>query len=127
MMDEDGFLTIVDRYSRFAKIGGEMVSLGAVEELCARIMDDEKVEIAAAAVPDDKKGEKIIFLFTGDMDGADIKQKLLENSMDPLMVPSLFLNVEAIPKLGTGKTDLAKVKEMVRESWIVNRESVGEK
>ncbi len=112
-LDEDGFLSIIDRYSRFAKIGGEMVSLGAVEDAITRIIDDEGTEIAAVAVPDEKKGEKIVLIFSGDIVGAVLKQKLLEHGMDPLMLPGAFLKVEAIPKLGSGKTDVARTRTLV--------------
>ena len=60
-VDEDGFLTIVDRYSRFAKLGGEMVSLGLVESEIAKLLDEDS-QIAITAIPDDKKGEKVVLL-----------------------------------------------------------------
>ena len=58
-LDEDGFLTIVDRYSRFAKIGGEMISLTNVEEEILDACNDKDLEIAATCLPDQRKGEKI--------------------------------------------------------------------
>ncbi|MGE3593756.1 MAG: AMP-binding protein [Arcobacter sp.] len=61
-IDEDGFITIVDRYSRFAKLGGEMISLGAVEEKISRLLelkDDSSVDFIVTSVEDEKKGEKI--------------------------------------------------------------------
>src|SRR5690606_3115507 len=64
-LDEDGFLTIVDRYSRFAKIGGEMVSLGAVEEQVRRALGDPELDVCAVAVPDPRKGEQIVLLVAG--------------------------------------------------------------
>ncbi|MBR9885713.1 MAG: acyl-[ACP]--phospholipid O-acyltransferase, partial [Oceanospirillales bacterium] len=63
-VDEDGFLTIVDRYSRFAKIGGEMISLGAVEAAVREVVDNEEIEFAATNVKDDKKGERVVLLIT---------------------------------------------------------------
>ena len=61
-LDEDGFLTIVDRYSRFAKIGGEMISLTTVEEEILDACNDKNLEIAATCLPALRKGEKIVLL-----------------------------------------------------------------
>jgi acyl-[acyl-carrier-protein]-phospholipid O-acyltransferase/long-chain-fatty-acid--[acyl-carrier-protein] ligase len=111
-LDEDGFLTILDRYSRFAKIGGEMISLGAVEEEVSRVLDNKVVEVAAIALPDAKKGEKIVLLFSGKLDPATIRKKLIENKLNPPMLPDSIIRVDNIPKLGSGKKDLAKAKEV---------------
>jgi acyl-[acyl-carrier-protein]-phospholipid O-acyltransferase/long-chain-fatty-acid--[acyl-carrier-protein] ligase len=113
-LDDDGFLTILDRYSRFAKIGGEMISLGAVEEAVAGALDNQEIELAVVALPDAKKGEKIVLLFAGEIDPADIKQKLIENKVNPLMQPDAIIRIDAMPKLGTGKKDLTKVKDLAR-------------
>jgi acyl-[acyl-carrier-protein]-phospholipid O-acyltransferase/long-chain-fatty-acid--[acyl-carrier-protein] ligase len=112
MLDEDGFLTILDRYSRFAKIGGEMISLGAVEEAVWSVLDNKDVELAAIALPDTKKGEKIVLLFFGEIDPATIKQKLIENKVNPLMLPDAIVRIDAMPKLGSGKRDLTRAKEL---------------
>jgi len=64
-LDIDGFLIILDRYSRFAKLGGEMVSLGAVEIQIAEIIDNQDVEVLAITLPDSSKGEKIVLLVAG--------------------------------------------------------------
>lgn len=114
-LDEDGFLTILDRYSRFAKVGGEMVSLGAVEEAAAAAIADEAVECAAVAVPDEKKGESIVLLVAGTSDAGAVRQKLIETGTHALMIPSEILTVEAIPKLGSGKTDFSAVKKLALE------------
>ena len=113
-IDEDGFLIILDRYSRFAKIGGEMVSLGAVEEALLRVAP-EGVEAAVVALPDARKGERIVALVSGMPDPAGLKGAMLEAGTDPLSVPSRFIAVDAIPKLGTGKKDLAGVKNLALE------------
>jgi acyl-[acyl-carrier-protein]-phospholipid O-acyltransferase/long-chain-fatty-acid--[acyl-carrier-protein] ligase len=114
-LDDDGFLTILDRYSRFAKIGGEMVSLGAVEAAAAGAVAEEGAECAAVAVADEKKGEKIVLLIAGLPDAAAVRQKMLESGVNPLMLPSEILAVEAIPKLGSGKTDFSAVKKLAAE------------
>jgi acyl-[acyl-carrier-protein]-phospholipid O-acyltransferase/long-chain-fatty-acid--[acyl-carrier-protein] ligase len=114
-LDEDGFLTILDRYSRFAKIGGEMVSLGAVEEAVARSFADEAADYAAVAVADEKKGEKVVLLVAGGPDTTAVRQKLIDAGTSPLMIPSEILAVEAIPKLGSGKTDFPAVKKLAAQ------------
>ena len=111
-LDSDGFLTIVDRYSRFAKLGGEMVSLTAVEEQIRDALSDPELELVAVNLPDDKKGEKITLLIANEMTAKEIKTTLLDADMNPLMIPALFKNVNAIPKLGSGKTDFATSKKV---------------
>ncbi len=113
-VDEDGFLSIVDRYSRFAKIGGEMVSLGLVENELSKILSDEE-RIAISAVPDEKKGEKIVLLAEGEIDIDNLKLRIKELNINPLFVPSLYFVVEDIPKLGSGKTDLKGLKKLALE------------
>jgi acyl-[acyl-carrier-protein]-phospholipid O-acyltransferase / long-chain-fatty-acid--[acyl-carrier-protein] ligase len=113
-LDADGFLTIVDRYSRFAKIGGEMISLGAVETAVLKCLP-EGAEAAAAAVPDGKKGERVVLLFTGELDEAELMTRLNQGELNPLMRPAALIRVDAIPKLGTGKTDYRGVKALALE------------
>jgi len=111
-LDPDGFLVIVDRYSRFAKLGGEMVSLSAVEETIRKALGDEELDLVAVNVPDDKKGEKVILLISTEETAKDLKKKLLDAEMNPLMIPAKFINVNAVPKLGSGKTDFSTSKKV---------------
>ncbi|MBV1790071.1 acyl-[ACP]--phospholipid O-acyltransferase [Marinobacterium sp. D7] len=115
-VDEDGFLTIVDRYSRFAKIGGEMISLGAVEavvrEVVGEFMKGDEIEFAATNVKDDKKGERVVLLITPGADAATLRQRLIDRGTNPLMIPSEIIEVEALPKLGSGKIDFAGLKRL---------------
>ena len=113
-LDEDGFLTIVDRYSRFAKIGGEMVSLGLIEQEIGKLID-EKSQIAITAIPDEKKGEKIVLLLEGEKDLKSLKDEIRSLEMNPLFVPSAYFKVKEIPKLGTGKADFKGTKKMALE------------
>jgi len=110
-IDEDGFLTIVDRYSRFAKIGGEMVSLGLVESSISKVVD-ENSSIAITAVPDSKKGEKVVLLLEGDMDLQELKEAIKGLGLNPLFIPSEYLVVEQIPLLGSGKADFKGIKRL---------------
>lgn len=113
-LDEDGFLTIVDRYSRFAKIGGEMVSLGMVEQEIGKILEaDEK--IAVTAIPDAKKGEAIVLLFEGSRDIEELMAQIGTLGLNPLYVPSKAYKVDALPVLGTGKADFKGAKKLAQE------------
>lgn len=114
-IDKDGFLTIVDRYSRFAKIGGEMISLTSVEEEVFKIFGEE-IECCAVNAPDTKKGEKIVLLYSASMEIAQIKKVILASQIDPLMKPSTYMKIDEIPKLGTGKMDFKGSKKYVLES-----------
>ena len=109
-LDEQGFLTILDRYSRFAKLGGEMVSLGAIENQINLTLNNDEVEVLAVAIPDLKKGEVVILLHTGPLSSDDMTKEVQQSEMINLMKPSKYFYVEAIPKLGSGKTDFAGAK-----------------
>ncbi|MCO4845579.1 MAG: acyl-[ACP]--phospholipid O-acyltransferase [Sulfurovum sp.] len=110
-LDEDGFLTIVDRYSRFAKIAGEMVSLGLVENEIVKVLGEED-QISITAIPDEKKGEKLILLLEGEMEVGLLKEKIKALGMNPLFVPSEYFKVDELPKLGTGKSDFKGLKNL---------------
>lgn len=104
VLDEDGFLRIVDRYARFAKIGGEMISMGAAEEAIRQVLGDA-AELAVVAVPCPKKGEMLVLLTTQPLDGPALRRSLAEGGHAALLVPGRIVQVPAIPRLGSGKTD----------------------
>ncbi len=116
-LDEEGYLTILDRYSRFAKLGGEMVSLSAVESEIIQLLgvDDEEAEVLAVSTPDIKKGEKISLLYTMDRDAEELRLLVKSSSINNLLKPQAFFKVESIPKLGSGKTDFAAAKTLTLE------------
>jgi acyl-[acyl-carrier-protein]-phospholipid O-acyltransferase/long-chain-fatty-acid--[acyl-carrier-protein] ligase len=115
-LDEDGFLTIVDRYSRFAKIGGEMVSLTAVEEQVRRVVGDPELDISAVSLPDAKKGEQVVLLVAGSETEPDaLRKALLDAGCNPLTIPGEFRRVPSIPKLGSGKTDFTAARKLALE------------
>jgi acyl-[acyl-carrier-protein]-phospholipid O-acyltransferase / long-chain-fatty-acid--[acyl-carrier-protein] ligase len=114
-LDKDGFLTIVDRYSRFAKIGGEMISLGAIEGAIGPQLP-EYTEILATTVPDEKKGEKVVMLFSGDIAHDQLKEIINKSDLNPLMKPALLLSVDVIPKLGSGKNNFNAAKQIALEA-----------
>lgn len=113
-IDEDGFVTIVDRYSRFAKIGGEMVSLGLVEGEIAQLMGEED-NFAITAIPDEKKGEKIVLLLEGEKAIDTLKEEIKALGLNPLFVPTNYFKVDEVPKLGTGKADFKGAKSLALE------------
>ena len=119
--DSDGFLWIVDRYSRFAKIGGEMVSLGTVETIAQAAHDamlakpNENAEILATISSDEKKGEVIVLLASIDIDLAALRQGMLEQGATALMLPERIIQLAEIPKLGSGKVDYKQAKTIAEE------------
>ena len=117
-MDEDGFLRITDRLSRFSKIGGEMVPHIKVEEMLHELADSTEQVFAVTAVPDEKKGERLIVLTTVPEEKlAEILPQLAKSDLPPLWKPrpDQFLRIEALPYLGTGKLDLRRLREIALE------------
>ena len=114
-IDKDGFLVIVDRYSRFAKIGGEMISLGAIEAVINPTLPED-IEILTTTVPDDKKGEKVVLLYAGHIEEAALKQNISDSGLISLMVPARLIQVNEIPKLGSGKSDFNAAKKIALEA-----------
>ena len=116
--DEDGFLFIEGRLSRFSKIGGEMVPHGTVEQ---KILDTfgwdqtEAVTVVITSVPDEAKGESLVLLTTRDIATDELRSKLLNAGLPPLWVPKVVRHVDKIPMLGTGKTDLRRCRELAME------------
>jgi acyl-[acyl-carrier-protein]-phospholipid O-acyltransferase/long-chain-fatty-acid--[acyl-carrier-protein] ligase len=119
-IDEDGFITITGRESRFSKIGGEMVPHLKIEELIQSLVadDDEQLKVAVTAVPDARKGERLIVLHTPIRKSPDeICQELAKAGLPNLWIPSAdsFYEVEELPILGSGKLDLKALKAMALE------------
>jgi acyl-[acyl-carrier-protein]-phospholipid O-acyltransferase/long-chain-fatty-acid--[acyl-carrier-protein] ligase len=110
-LDNDGFLSIVDRYSRFAKIGGEMISLSAIEASINKLLP-QNIEILTTTMPDDKKGEKVVLLYAGTIEDVSLKRCITDSDLNSLMMPSLLIQVDAIPKLGSGKSDFNTAKKI---------------
>jgi len=114
-MEEDGFLTITDRLSRFSKIGGEMVPHLRIEEKLQELSEITEQVFAVTSVADEKKGERLLVVHTL---GEDVLQKTIEKfahcDLPALWKPKAnqFLRVESIPVLGTGKVDLRGVRSL---------------
>ena len=118
-MDEEGFLHITDRLSRFSKIGGEMVPHIKVEDLLQELAGATEQTFVVTAVPDDKKGERLVVLHTLNEERLDhCLEKLGKSELPALWRPRAdqFLRVEKLPYLGTGKLDLRKARELALET-----------
>jgi acyl-[acyl-carrier-protein]-phospholipid O-acyltransferase/long-chain-fatty-acid--[acyl-carrier-protein] ligase len=114
--DADGFLTIVDRYSRFAKLGGEMVSLTQVEEQVRRVLAEPGIDLIAVNLADAKKGERIVLLVAAEIDPDGLRKALIGSGMSPLLIPTEIRRVAALPKLGSGKADFAGARRLALEA-----------
>jgi len=133
-LDEDGFLKITDRLSRFSKIGGEMVPHGRVEEAlnaaagangaagagrAASAPGPGVPILAVTAVPDARKGERLAVLHTLDPAAIPaILERVAQSGLPNLFIPRAdqFIKVEAIPLLGTGKLDLRAMRRVAAEA-----------
>jgi len=115
-IDEDGFIAIKGRLKRFAKIGGETVSLAVVES-CASALWPDYSHAAIALHDSGRKGEQIVLVTTcPDARRTDLVGWVHNHGVQELAVPKKILIVEAIPVLGTGKTDYVKVQKTVEAS-----------
>ncbi|HKA70195.1 MAG TPA: acyl-[ACP]--phospholipid O-acyltransferase [Xanthobacteraceae bacterium] len=113
-IDAQGFITIKGRAKRFAKIGGEMISLAAVETLAADLWPDALS--AVAAVPDARKGERLVLVTQKPgAKRADFQTYAKSKGASDLMIPSDVLVVDKVPVLGSGKVDYVGVANLVRE------------
>ena len=116
-LDDDGFLHLEGRLSRFSKIGGEMVPHGTLEESLLRLVPptaDGTLPLAVAARPDDAKGEQLVVLHAVDLDPEQVRAGLVAEGLPNLWIPKLFVRVASIPVLGTGKLDLKGLKELAK-------------
>lgn len=112
VVDAEGFVTIQGRAKRFAKIGGEMVSLTAVEELATRAWPE--AQHACVSLPDFQKGEQLVLVTTrAQAERAELSARARADGMSELHVPKRIALVPAIPLLGSGKTDYPAVLGLV--------------
>lgn len=125
-IDDDGFIHITGRLSRFSKIGGEMVPHVRIEHeltvMFAEGDEDEEVRVCVTAVPDQKKGERLAVLhLPTDKQIGDMRKGLTELGLPNIFIPSedSFFEVSEIPMLGTGKLDLRGAKEKAAEKFGV--------
>jgi acyl-[acyl-carrier-protein]-phospholipid O-acyltransferase/long-chain-fatty-acid--[acyl-carrier-protein] ligase len=122
-LDEDGFLQITDRLTRFSKIGGEMIPHIKVEEKLHELAGATEQCFVVTGVPDEKKGERLVVLHTIANDKLKpVLDKLAASDLPNLWKPrpDQFFRVDSLPHLGTGKLDLRKLREMAFKSSADN-------
>ncbi len=110
-VDDDGFIRITDRLSRFSKIGGEMVPHLRIEYAASEILGEPACVVVG--VPDAQRGERLALLYTGgQLPPRELWKRLSQSSLPPLWVPKRedIFEVPALPLLGTGKLDVRAVK-----------------
>jgi acyl-[acyl-carrier-protein]-phospholipid O-acyltransferase/long-chain-fatty-acid--[acyl-carrier-protein] ligase len=114
-MDEDGFLHIEGRLSRFSKIGGEMVPHLTVEskiEKALGLEGEETQTVAIMGVPDQAKGEALVLLTTRDVDLNDLRATLRDMGVPNLWIPKRVKQIDEIPTLASGKLDLKSCQKI---------------
>lgn len=119
-MDEEGFIAITDRLSRFSKIAGEMVPHIKVEEAIHYVLNQSKQICVVSSVADEKKGEKLVVLYVGNLDIEELLRKLKTQGLPNLWIPSkeMFMQIDKISMLGSGKTNLAEIKEIIKQQLV---------
>jgi len=122
-VDDDGFLYIEGRLSRFSKIAGEMVPHETVEAAITQVLgldQDTERRIAVVGIPDEKKGEAIALLTTVcgetvEQECIDLRYKLMDKGLPSLWCPKTFIPTEEIPILASGKLDIKGCQELAEQ------------
>lgn len=117
--DEDGFVIITDRLSRFSKIGGEMVPHGRIEEALHAVTEASEQLFAVTAVRDEKKGERIVVVHLKiSVEVDEVVERLKGHDLPNIFIPKPrdFVEVESLPVLGTGKMDLRAVRKLAEQA-----------
>jgi acyl-[acyl-carrier-protein]-phospholipid O-acyltransferase/long-chain-fatty-acid--[acyl-carrier-protein] ligase len=116
-LDEDGFITITDRLSRYSKIAGEMVPHLRVEEALHKALGSAEPKLVVTSAPDEQKGEKLVMLHTElGMSVDELLARLRDADLPKLWLPRQenFLRIDSLPTLGSGKLDLKSVKDIAK-------------
>lgn len=116
--DKDGFLWHSGRFKRFAKVGGEMVSLVNVENVLEKLLP-EGVSCCVVVAPDDKKGSGIVATVTTEVNKTEILRKMMKE-LPLIALPRQFIVINEFPMMSTGKVDFRRVTEMVHEITIAS-------
>src|SRR5690606_28974342 len=114
-VDREGFITIRGRIKRFAKIAGEMISLGAVETFVKTAWPEGGH--AVVAVPDKKRGERIVLVTTEEgIDTEGLRRAGKAAGAAEIMIPGDVVRIEEIPTLGSGKVDYVAIRRIAMEN-----------
>lgn len=111
--DEDGYLWHAGRFKRFAKVGGEMVSLVKVENILEKLLP-EGISCCVVEVPDEKRGSYIVATVTGEINKTHILRMMMEE-LPVIALPREFIIIKELPMMGTGKIDFRTVTGMVKK------------
>jgi len=120
-LDEDGFLRITDRLSRFSKIGGEMVPHMAVEAAIQKAAGVDELSVAVTSLPDAKRGERLCVIHKAlGIPPREIGKALNSENFPRLWIPAPedYYEVEEIPLLGSGKVDLQQLRRLAQENLV---------
>jgi acyl-[acyl-carrier-protein]-phospholipid O-acyltransferase / long-chain-fatty-acid--[acyl-carrier-protein] ligase len=121
-IDEDGFITIVGRESRFAKVGGEQVPFAAIEEALATLTgssEDGAPQAVVTAVPDEATGERLIVIHTAlDQSPDELVKGLADAGLPRLFIPAPvdFHEIDTMPLIGIGKVDLEAINRFAQQA-----------
>ena len=118
-IDTDGFLHITDRLARFSKIGGEMVPHIKIEEVFYRELNLNGNSLAVTSLSDEKKGEKLVVVYTEEAGNKEQLKNICKNSELPNLWqphPDNFVKVESLPLLGSGKLDLRGLRKLAEQA-----------
>ncbi len=112
--DEDGFLYIEGRLSRFSKIGGEMVPHETVEAAVRRCLgiEGEDLSVTVTGVPDEAKGEALVLLSSRELEFAQLRKGLAAAGIPNLWIPRQWVRCPEIPQLASGKLDLRRIQQL---------------
>jgi acyl-[acyl-carrier-protein]-phospholipid O-acyltransferase/long-chain-fatty-acid--[acyl-carrier-protein] ligase len=131
-LDTDGFLTITGRDSQFSKIAGETVPHLLIESAIARLLgavDADTPVVAVTAVPDTRKGERIVVVHTTiPLTGREIGMRLRDAGVPPLYIPSpdSFVEIDALPVLPSGKVDLGAIRALAGARFTIEPVPTGD-
>jgi acyl-[acyl-carrier-protein]-phospholipid O-acyltransferase/long-chain-fatty-acid--[acyl-carrier-protein] ligase len=112
-LDEDGYLWHAGRFKRFAKVGGEMISLVKVENIMEKYLP-EGVSCCIVEIPDEKKGSYIVASVSAEVHRTEILRKMM-NELPSLALPREFVVIKDLPMMSTGKIDFRTTTRMVQE------------
>ena len=113
-IDADGYVAIQGRVKRFAKVAGEMVSLGAIEMMVSGLWPEDRH--AVVSVPDKRKGERVVLVTTTDKANREmLSEETRKMGLTELMVPNRIVTVPEVPILGSGKTDYQTARKLAIE------------
>ncbi|HEG43661.1 MAG TPA: hypothetical protein ENH94_06400 [Phycisphaerales bacterium] len=117
-LDEEDFITITDRLSRFSKIAGEMVPHGAIEHVLLHALETSEQVVAVTGAPDPKKGEQLIVLYTENAATPEkLHQIISQSDLPNIFKPRKenYIKIDTMPMLGTGKLDILKLRQIAAE------------